>query len=71
MSYPDEWNHPPYQPEPVETDAMQNLARCARLLQRAADTLFGQDQVELFNKIKGLQHEAEQARHQLLIPPAP
>jgi hypothetical protein len=70
VSYPDEWNHHPLA-QPVETDAMQTLSSCARLLQRAADTLFGQDQVELFNKIKGLQHEAEQARQQLLIPPAP
>ncbi len=70
MSYPDEWNHHPLA-EPVETDTMRSLRQCSQLLQRAADTVFGLNQVKLFNKIKGLQHEAETAREQMLVPPAP
>ena len=50
---------------------MRSLRQCSQLLQRAADTVFGLNQVKLFNKIKGLQHEAETAREQMLVPPAP
>lgn len=70
MSYPDEWNHHPLA-EPVESDQMKALRECTALLARAAGTLFGHHQVKLYNKIKGLQHEAEIAREQLLVPPAP
>ena len=50
---------------------MKALSVSIAHLEKAADSLFGQDQIQLFNKIKGLQHEVETMRQQLLIPPAP
>ena len=71
MTYPDEWNHPPHADGPMETDATQSLNACCRLLEAAASVILDHDQTELFNKIKGLQDEAETVRQQLLVPPAP
>jgi len=71
VSYPDRWNHPPYVSAPVETDQMKALSESSAHLEKAAESLFGQDQIQLFNKIKGLQHEVETMRQQLLVPPAP
>jgi hypothetical protein len=57
--------------EPIETDSMRALRDCSAALESAGDALFGQDQIQLFNKIKGLQGEVDSARQSLLTPPAP
>lgn len=62
---------PTRETEPLETDQMLALRKASVQLGQAADSLFGQDQIKLFNKIKGLQGEVDQVRQHLLTPPAP